>query len=71
MSEFLPGELVQITPPFHMIQDQLGVVVGVQSGTGLYRIMLLGEKYNNRILRYSSHLLRKVSDPQEPPRINS
>ena len=61
MSEFLPGELVQITPPFHMIQDQLGVVVGVQSGTGLYRVMLMGEGNNSRIFRYHPTILKKVS----------
>ena len=76
MNQFLPGDLVRIVPltdkpKYHPIGDQLGFVIEEQRGTGLYRIMLLGEKYNNRILRYSSHLLRKVSDPQEPPRINS
>lgn len=66
MNQFLPGDLVRIT-----LGDQLGVVIEEQSGTGLYRVMLMGEGENNRIFRYNPMILRKVSDPQEPPRINS
>ena len=76
MSQFLPGDLVRIVPltdkpKYHPLGDQLGVVIEEQSGTGLYRVMLMGEGNNNRIFRYSSVILKKVSDPQEPPRINS
>ena len=76
MSQFLPGDLVRIVPltdkpKYHPLGDQLGVVIEEQRGTGLYRVMLMGEGENNRIFRYSSTILRKVSDPQEPPRINS
>ena len=66
MNRFLPGDLVRIT-----LGDQLGVVIEQQDGTHLFRVMLMGEGENNRIFRYSSTILRKVSDPQEPPRINS
>ena len=75
MNQFLPGDLVRIVPladkpKYHPIGDQLGVVIEEQRGTGLYRVMLMGEE-NNRIFRYHPTILRKVSDPQEPPRINS
>ena len=64
MSEFLPGELVMIVPltdkpRYHPIGDQLGVVIEEERGTGLYRVLLLGEE-NIRIFRYSSAILRKV-----------
>lgn len=67
-----PGDLVRIIPltdkpKYHPLGDQLGVVIEEQSGTGLYRVMLMGEENNNRIFRYSSTILRKVSDPQDPP----
>ena len=76
MNQFLPGDLVRIIPltdkpKYHPLGDQLGVVIEEQRGTGLYRVMLMGEGENNRIFRYSSTILKKVSDPQEPPRINS
>ena len=57
MNQFLPGDLVRIT-----LGDQLGVVIEEQSGTGLYRVMLMGEGENNRIFRYTPAILRKVSD---------
>lgn len=66
MNEIVPGDLVIVT-----LGDQLGFVIEEQSGTGLYRVMLMGEGENNRIFRYNPMILRKVSDPQEPPRINS
>ena len=61
------GDLVRIIPltdkpKYHPLGDQLGVVIEEQSGTGLYRVMLMGEGENNRIFRYSSTILRKVSD---------
>lgn len=66
MNEIVPGDLVIVT-----LGDQLGFVIEEQSGTGLYRVMLMGEGENNRIFRYNPMILRKVSDPQDPPRINS
>ena len=66
MNEIVPGDLVIVT-----LGDQLGFVIEEQSGTGLYRVMPMGEGENNRIFRYNPMILRKVSDPQEPPRINS
>ena len=77
MKQFLPGELVRIVhfavnkSKHHPLQGQLGIVIEEQRGTGLYRVMLMGEGGNNQIFRYSSTILRKVSDLQEPPRINS
>lgn len=49
MSEFLPGELVMIVPltdkpRYHPLGDQLGVVIEEQRGTGLYRVLLMGEE---------------------------
>lgn len=65
MNQFLPGDLVRIIPltdkpKYHPLGDQLGVVIEEQSGTGLYRVMLMGEGENNRIFRYSSAILKKV-----------
>lgn len=67
MNHLIPGDLVRIVPltdkpKYHPLGDQLGVVIEEQRGTGLYRVMLLGEDNNNRIFRYSSAILRKVSD---------
>ncbi len=69
MSEFLPGELVMIVPltdkpRYHPLGDQLGVVIEEQRGTGLYRVMLMGEE-NIRIFRYSSTILRKVEEGKQ------
>ena len=66
MSQFLPGDLVRIVPltdkpKYHPIGDQLGVVIEEQSGTGLYRVMLMGEGNNSRIFRYHPTILKKVS----------
>ena len=66
MNEFFIGELVKIVPltnkpKYHPLSDQLGVVIEEQRGTGLYRVMLMGEE-NIRIFRYSSSVLRKVND---------
>ncbi len=71
MSEFLPGELVMIVPltdkpKYHPLGDQLGVVIEEQRGTGLYRVLLMGEE-NIRIFRYSSAILRKVEEEEEEP----
>ena len=62
-----PGDLVRIVPltdkpKYHPLGDQLGVIIEEQRGTGLYRVMLVGEENNNRIFRYSSVMLRKVED---------
>ena len=67
MNHLIPGDLVRIVPltdkpKYHPLGDQLGVVIEEQRGTGLYRVMLMGEGENNRIFRYSSAILRKVSD---------
>lgn len=70
MNHLIIGDLVQVLHP-GFSSPPLGVVIEEQRGTGLYRVMLMGEDENNRIFRYSSTILRKVSDPQEPPRINS
>ena len=69
MSEFLPGELVMIVPltdkpRYHPLGDQLGVVIEEQRGTGLYRVLLMGEE-NIRIFRYSSTILKKVEEEEE------
>lgn len=66
MNQFLPGDLVRIVPltdkpKHHPLENQLGVVIEEQRGTGLYRVMLMGEE-NIRIFRYSSTILRKVED---------
>ena len=67
MNQFLPGDLVRIVhfavnkSKHRPLQGQLGIVIEEQRGTGLYRVMLMGEE-NIRIFRYSSTILRKVED---------
>jgi len=48
------------TPGF--TKPPIGIVIEEQRGTGLYRVMLMGEGENNRIFRYSSVMLRKMED---------
>ena len=55
------GDLVHVLHP-GFSSPPLGVVIEEQSGTHLFRVMLVGEGENNRIFRYSSTILRKVSD---------
>ena len=62
-----PGDLVRIVPltekpKYHPLGDQLGVVIEEQSGTGLYRVMLMGEGENYRIFRYSATLLKLIQE---------
>jgi len=56
-----PGDLVHVLHP-GFTKPPIGIVVEEQRGTGLYRVMLMGEENNNRIFRYSSVMLRKVED---------
>ena len=62
MNHIKPGDLVQVLHP-GFSSPPLGVVIEheQQDGTHLFRVMLMGEE-NNRIFRYSSTILRKVSD---------
>lgn len=60
MNHLIIGDLVQVLHP-GFSSPPLGVVIEQQDGTHLFRVMLLGEE-NNRIFRYSSTILRKVSD---------
>lgn len=55
------GDLVQVLHP-GFSSPPLGVVIEEQRGTGLYRVMLMGEGESNRLLRYSSAILRKVNN---------
>jgi len=59
-----PGDLVRISPLTDKprYRKHLGVIIEEQRGTGLYRVMLMGEENNNRIFRYSSVMLKKVED---------
>ena len=60
MNHLIIGDLVQVLHP-GFSSPPLGVVIEQQDGTHLFRVMLMGEE-NNRIFRYSSTILRKVSD---------
>ena len=55
------GDLVLVLHP-GFSSPPLGVVIEQQNGTHLFRVMLMGVGENNRIFRYSSAILRKVSD---------
>jgi len=55
------GDLVHVLHP-GFTKPPIGIVVEEQRGTGLYRVMLMGEGENNRIFRYSSVMLRKVEN---------
>lgn len=61
MNHLIIGDLVQVLHP-GFSSPPLGVVIEQQDGTHLFRVMLMGEGENNRIFRYSSTILRKVSD---------
>ena len=55
------GDLVHVLHP-GFSSPPLGVVIEQQNGTHRFQVMLVGEGENNRIFRYSSTILRKVSD---------
>ena len=56
-----PGDLVRVLHP-GFSSPPLGVVIEEQSGTGLYRVMLMGEGENYRIFRYSATLLKLIQE---------
>jgi len=53
------GDMVQVLHP-GFFAPTFGIVVEIQDGTGLCRVMLMGEE-NNKIYRYSPLVLRVVS----------
>ena len=55
-----PGDLVEINMRYYNDRTPLGLIIGVQNGTGLYRVWLLDEK-GMEIQRYSESLLKVVS----------
>ena len=55
------GDLVEINMRYYNDRTPLGLIIGVQNGTGLYnRVWLLDEK-GMEIQRYSESLLKVVS----------
>ena len=54
-----PGDMVQVLHP-GFFAPTFGIIVEIQDGTGLCRVMLMGAD-NNKICRYSPLVLRKVS----------
>lgn len=60
MSDFIPGDLVQVLHP-GFSEPPLALVIELSGGTHLYRVMMMGDESSNKIFRYSSSILRKVS----------
>ena len=60
MSDLIPGDLVQVLHP-GFSEPPLALVIELNGGTHLYRVMMMGDENRNKIFRYSSSILRKVS----------
>ena len=60
MSDLTPGDLVQVLHPGFSVPP-LGLVLELNGGTHLFRVMMMGDELRGKIFRYSSSILRKVS----------
>jgi hypothetical protein len=60
MSDLTPGDLVQVLHPGFSVPP-LALVLELNGGTNLFRVMMVGDESGGKIFRYSSSILRKVS----------
>ena len=60
MSDLTSGDLVQVLHPGFSIPP-LGLVLELNGGTNLFKVMMVGDENRGKIFRYSSSILRKVS----------
>lgn len=60
MSDLVPGDLVQVLHPGFSVPP-LGLVLELNGGTHLFRVMMVGDELRGKIFRYSSSILRRVS----------
>jgi len=60
MSDLVPGDLVEILLPGFSVPP-LAVIIELNSGTHLYNVLMMNDESRNKIFRYSSSILRKIS----------
>jgi len=60
MSDLVPGDLVEILHPGFSVPP-LAVIIELNSGTHLYNVLMMNDESRNKIFRYSSSILRKIS----------
>jgi hypothetical protein len=60
MSDLTPGDLVQVLHPGFSVPP-LALVLELNGGTNLFRVMMMNDESRGKIFRYSSSILRKVS----------
>jgi hypothetical protein len=60
MSDLTPGDLVQVLHPGFSVPP-LALVLELNGGTNLFRVMMMDDESGGKIFRYSSSILRKVS----------
>lgn len=62
MSELVPGDLVEILHPGFVSKPSLAVVIKRDDRTHhLYNVLMMNDESRNKIFRYSSLILRKIS----------
>ena len=59
MSDLVSGDLVEVLHP-GFSEPPLALVIELSGGTHLYRVMM-NDEGSNKIFRYSSSILRKVT----------
>ena len=60
MSDLTPGDLVQVLHPGFSVPP-LALVLELNGGTNLFRVMMMDDESRGKIFRYSSSILRKIS----------
>jgi hypothetical protein len=60
MSDLTPGDLVQVLHPGFSVPP-LALVLELNGGTNLFRVLMMDDESGGKIFRYSSSILRKVS----------
>ena len=60
MSDLVPGDLVAVLHPGFSVPP-LAVIIELNSGTNLYNVLMMNYESRNKLFRYSSSILRKIS----------
>jgi len=62
MSDLVPGDLVEILHPGFVSKPLLGVIIKRDDRTHhLFNVLMMNDESRNKIFRYSSLILRKIS----------
>lgn len=62
MNDLVPGNLVEILHPGFVSKPSLAVVIKRDDRTHhLYNVLMVNDESRNKIFRYSSLILRKIS----------